>query len=343
MTAEFKKSGVGTIEVGQACSIGENVQVVFARPATLRLGDYVTLGDGVKMIIDGGDVSIGDWTTLHADTLVLSKTGVSIGQHCWFGQNTVLDGTGGLTVENGVRIGMYSQLWSHVAAGEQIEGCTLFGERPIHVESDVWLVGSCIVASGVRIGRRTVALIGSNLTKDAPAEVVLAGSPAKVKEGLSFYKSVTLDEKFAMLREVAPAVHRRACHRHPKHDRGRRRHHIALGRRRKSEVLQVRRRFRSSHANSSTEIHPLLRREQALHQGDDHGGTQRIEGARRQQGPLLLLLRRSQQAFRRLQVEPDCFDGRDIQGRRWLDVSLPPWRPACLLMRLFERPPGPVW
>lgn len=201
MTTKFRQSGAGTIEVGQACAIGENVQVVFARPATLRLGDYVTLGDGVKMIIDGGDVTIGDWTTLHADSLVLSKTGVSIGQHCWFGQNTVLDGTGGLTVEHGVRVGMYSQLWSHVAAGEQIEGCTLFGERPIHVESDVWLVGSCIVASGVRIGRRTVALIGSNLTKDAPAEVVLAGSPAKIKDGLNFYKSVTLDEKFAMLRE----------------------------------------------------------------------------------------------------------------------------------------------
>ena len=199
MTTEFKTSGAGTIEMGRGCSIGENVQIVFARPATVTLGDYVTLGDGVKLIVDGGGVTIGDWTTLHADTLVLSKTGVDIGQHCWFGQNTVLDGTGGLTIENGVRVGMYSQLWSHVAAGEQIEGCTLYGERPIHVESDVWLVGSCIVASGVRIGRRTVALIGSNLTKDAPPEVVLAGSPAKVKEGLAFYKPVTLDEKFEML------------------------------------------------------------------------------------------------------------------------------------------------
>lgn len=200
MTADkIKKVGEGVIEIGERCSIGEGVQIVFAKPATVKLGDYVNLGDGVKMIVDGGKVSIGDWTTLHADTLVLCKTGVTIGQHCWFGQNTVLDGTGGLTIENGVRVGMYSQLWSHVAAGEQIEGCTLYGERPIHVESDVWLVGSCIVASGVRIGRRAVALIGSNLTKDAPAEMVLAGSPAKVKEGLAFYKPVTLDEKFDML------------------------------------------------------------------------------------------------------------------------------------------------
>ncbi|HWV07651.1 MULTISPECIES: acyltransferase [unclassified Ralstonia] len=197
--AEIKKNGAGTVKIGHGCSIGENVQIIFARPASVTLGDYVTLGDNVKMIVDGGKVEIGDWTTLHADTLVLSKTGVSIGQHCWFGQNTVLDGTGGLTIENGVRVGMYSQLWSHVAAGEQIEGCTLFGERPIHVEPDVWLVGSCIVASGVRIGRRAVALIASNITKDVPAEAVIAGSPAKPKEGLSFYKSVTLDEKFEML------------------------------------------------------------------------------------------------------------------------------------------------
>ncbi|MGX0622414.1 acetyltransferase-like isoleucine patch superfamily enzyme [Cupriavidus metallidurans] len=200
MTAEnIKKTGDGVVKVGSSCSIGHNVQIIFAKPGTVELGDYVTLGDGVKMIVDGGNVTIGDWTTLHADTLVLCKRGVTIGQHCWFGQNTVLDGTGGLTIENGVRVGMYSQLWTHVAAGEQIEGCTLYGERPIHVESDVWLVGSCIVASGVRIGRRAVALIGSNLTKDAPAEMVLAGSPAKVKDGLAFYKPVTLDEKFDML------------------------------------------------------------------------------------------------------------------------------------------------
>jgi len=195
----IQQTGNGIIEMGEACNIGDNVKIVFIKPATVKLEDYVTLGDGVKMIVDGGNITIGDWTTLHADTLVLSKTGVSIGQHGWFGQNTVLDGTGGLTIENGVRVGMYSQLWSHVAAGEQIEGCTLYGERPIHIESDVWLVGSCIVASGVRIGHRTIALINSNITKDAPAEVVLAGSPAKVKDGLSFYKSVTLEEKFEML------------------------------------------------------------------------------------------------------------------------------------------------
>ena len=94
---------------------------------------------------------------------------------------------------------MYSQIWSLVAAGEQIEGCRLFGERPVEIEDDVWLVGSCIVASGVKIGRRTVALIGSNITKSSLENSVLAGSPAALKPNLSFYKDISLDEKWALL------------------------------------------------------------------------------------------------------------------------------------------------
>lgn len=191
--------GDGEVVLGKSTSIAPGAKVVFHKPARIEIGDYCSIGPGVKFIVSGGDVRIGDWTTLHDDCLVLSTHGVTIGQHGWFGQNTVLDGSGGLTVGNGVRVGMYSQIWSHVAAGERIEGCTLYGERPVVIEDDVWLVGSCICASGVTIGRRTVALIGSNITRSWPAEVVLAGSPATQKESLSFYKSVSADEKWEML------------------------------------------------------------------------------------------------------------------------------------------------
>ncbi len=191
--------GRGEIRLGQRVSISHGVQIIFSRPANLTIGDYCDLGPGVKFVCDGGDVVLGDWTTLHDGCLVLSTEGVRVGQHGWFGQHSVLDGTGGLTIGNGVRVGMYSQLWSHVAAGEQIEGCTLFGRRPVNIEDDVWLVGSCIVASGVSIGRRSVALIGSNITKSWPAHSVVAGSPALRKESLSFYRAIELEEKWRLL------------------------------------------------------------------------------------------------------------------------------------------------
>ena len=198
--SNFQVIGNGTVGVGFLTRVGEGAEVVFSRPGRVLIGDYCTIGPGVKLVCSGGDVAIGDWSTLHDNCLVLCGQYVTIGAHCWFGQNCIIDGTGGITIGRGVRVGMYSQLWSHVAAGEQIEGCTLFGERPIVVEDDVWLVGSCIVASGVTLGRRGVALIGSNITKSWPAGSVLAGSPAASKPGLSFYKELTLDEKWILLK-----------------------------------------------------------------------------------------------------------------------------------------------
>src|SRR4051812_7875685 len=187
----IKTIGNGTVNLGLNCSVGENVSVIFKKDTIFSVGDYVTIGDGVKIIIEDGDVKLGDWSTVHANTLVLSKVGVEIGRHCWFGQNSILDGTGGLRIMDGVRVGMYSQIWTHVAAGEQIEGCKLFSARPTVIMNDAWLVGSCTVGSGITIGERAICMNGSNITKSVPAHTVALGAPATVREGLSFYRKVT--------------------------------------------------------------------------------------------------------------------------------------------------------
>ena len=195
----FEIVGEGEVAIGQRVSVGKGARIIFSGPGSVTIGDYCQIGEGVKIIVSGGDVRIGDWTTLHDNCLLLSKEGAEIGAHCWFGQNCVIDGTGGIRIGRGVRVGMYSQLWSHAAAGERLEGCTLFAEREVVIEDDVWLVGTCIVASGVTLGRRLVALIGSNITKSFPAETVIAGTPAAPRPGLSFYRAVTLAEKAEMI------------------------------------------------------------------------------------------------------------------------------------------------
>lgn len=48
------------------------------------------------------------------------------------------------------------------------------------IEEDVWLGTGVKVMSGVRIGKGTVVAAGSIVTKDLPAGVLAAGSPAKV-------------------------------------------------------------------------------------------------------------------------------------------------------------------
>ena len=197
----MKISGDGKVVFGKFTNISPDVEIVFLNQGgNILIGDYCQIGSRVKIIVTSGDIKIDDWTSIHDGCLLLSTRGIKIGQHCWFGQNSVLDGTGGLTIGNSVRVGMYSQLWSHVAAGEQYEGCTLKGEKPIFIHDNVWLVGSCICSPGVTIEKFAVALSQSNITKSIRPFEVVGGSPAVTKPKMNFYQKFTLEQKFNLLK-----------------------------------------------------------------------------------------------------------------------------------------------
>lgn len=189
------------VKLGKFNRIGKNVviEILGDDPnLSVTIGDNNIINDNTRIFIHG-KFSMGDWNVLHNDMLLMAEQYLYIGHNCWFGQNTILDGAGGLVIGNGVRVGMYSQIWTHVASGEQIEGCTLYSKRETIIEDDVWLVGSCIVGSGLKLGWRSVALINSVLTKDTLPDRAYAGSPAKLMEKAQFYITKSLDEKFELL------------------------------------------------------------------------------------------------------------------------------------------------
>lgn len=189
------------VKLGEYNTIGKNVIIdILGNNPNVKavIGDNNIINDNTRIFIYG-EFQLGDWNVLHNDMLLMAEQKLLIGHNCWFGQNTILDGAGGLEIGNGVRVGMYSQIWTHVASGEQIEGCTLFSKRETIIEDDVWLVGSCIVGSGLKLGWRSVALINSVITKDTLPDRAYAGSPAKLMEKAQFYIQKTLDEKFELL------------------------------------------------------------------------------------------------------------------------------------------------
>ena len=189
------------VKLGEYNTIGKNVIIdILGNNPNVKavIGDNNIINDNTRIFIYG-EFQLGDWNVLHNDMLLMAEQKLFIGHNCWFGQNTILDGAGGLEIGNGVRVGMYSQIWTHVASGEQIEGCTLFSKRKTIIEDDVWLVGSCIVGSGLKLGWRSVALINSVITKDTLPDRAYAGSPAKLMEKAQFYIQKTLDEKFELL------------------------------------------------------------------------------------------------------------------------------------------------
>lgn len=191
------------VKLGKYNSIGKNVIIDIVGPnksdSTIVFGDNNIINDDTKIIVSG-DLKIGDWNVFHNNMLIMAEKFILIGHNCWFGQNTILDGTGGLNIGNGVRVGMYSQIWTHVGSGERIEGCTLYSKRETVINDDVWLVGSCIVGSGIELGSRSTYLISSVVTKNTLPNKTYSGTPAKLIESLNFYKQISLEEKFEMLK-----------------------------------------------------------------------------------------------------------------------------------------------
>jgi acetyltransferase-like isoleucine patch superfamily enzyme len=193
-----------SIQLGNFNRIGKNVQIKYLnenKKPSVVIGDNNIINDNTRILIGENPLSIGDWNVFHNDMLVMVGKNIHIGHNCWFGQNTILDGSGGLSIANGVRVGMYSQIWTHVASGELIEGCLLFGDSKTIIEDDVWLVGSCTVSPGVCLSKKSVFLIGSIVTKDSEPEKVYSGTPATINNKIKAWKEVHPVDKLKMLLE----------------------------------------------------------------------------------------------------------------------------------------------
>lgn len=186
--------------------IGSGARV--ERGTTIRaLGDtmeHFELGDeafiGFENQILAPEFVMRDYSQLHNSGLHSGYRPLSIGYNCWIGQSSILNCTQDLTLGNNVRIGTQSQLWTHVASGELLEGCTLFGENPLVLEDNVWIVGGAVISPGLHLARNSIVMTGSVLTKSTEAYHTYAGVPAKdVTDKLSFWKPLSDDEKWEML------------------------------------------------------------------------------------------------------------------------------------------------
>jgi acetyltransferase-like isoleucine patch superfamily enzyme len=186
------------------------------RPRRVAIGDNVFIGANTRMYVD--DLSIGDYTAIHNHGLVAGDKPCIIGQACWIGQNTILNSTGGLTMGNGVGVGAYSQLWSHIRFGDVLQGCLWDSDAPLIIDDDVWFVGHCIV-SPIHAYMRSMAMVGSVVTKDMLPNRVYGGTPAKDltnKIGPQFGE-ISVAEK---LRQLS-VLYSQFCQKHPQLQRDR--------------------------------------------------------------------------------------------------------------------------
>lgn len=200
IVADEVQMGIG-VRIGDGVSISGGFD--FAT-GTLKPAKKVVIGDGVflghDLEIACPSIEIGDYTMIREDTQITGRKEAKIGSCCWVGQNCILNTHGGLTIGNGVGIGAHSQLWSHIRFGDVLQGCRWEGDTPLVVEDDVWFVGHCLV-SPIHAKRKSMAMLGSVITRDMEENHIYAGVPAKdMSDKLGFqYEEVSVDKKYQVM------------------------------------------------------------------------------------------------------------------------------------------------
>jgi acetyltransferase-like isoleucine patch superfamily enzyme len=143
--------------------LGRRLELQIGRKGAIRFGRFVWIGDGSKIRCHEGVVEIGAKTVMGQDCTISAYQHVRIGEQCVIADRAMfIDFDHGVVeVERPIRVqGIY--------------------KRDVEVGSNVWIgYGACILR-GVRVGDNAIVGTNSVVTKDVPANAVVAGIPARV-------------------------------------------------------------------------------------------------------------------------------------------------------------------
>jgi len=143
--------------------LGAGVTIQIGRRARVDFGRWVWIGHGTKIRCHEGVVSIGDKTVIGQECTISAYQHVSIGEQCILADRVMLiDFDHNVTeVERPVRVqGIY--------------------KRDVRVGSNVWIGHGAQILRGVTVGDNAIVGAGAVVTKDVPANAVVAGVPARV-------------------------------------------------------------------------------------------------------------------------------------------------------------------
>ncbi|PEJ60091.1 maltose acetyltransferase [Bacillus sp. AFS002410] len=107
----------------------------------------------------GYNIHVGDNFYAGYNCTILDMAEVRIGKNCMIGPN----------------VGIYTAGHSIEPNDRNKSGYAI----PITIGDDVWIGGSCTILPGITIEDNSIVAAGSVVTKDVPANTVVAGNPAK--------------------------------------------------------------------------------------------------------------------------------------------------------------------
>ncbi|MBX3593339.1 DapH/DapD/GlmU-related protein [Sphingomonas sp.] len=165
--------------------------------ATAQIGAGVSLTASARIYNMGrndADISIGSGSIVRGELLRFAHGGkITIGTRCYIGEGTRIWSGTGISIGDHVLIAHNVSIFDNLthpidwqARRRHFEAIATtghpndidLGDRPVMIGDDVWIGAQALVLRGVNIGARAIVAAGAVVTRDVPADTVVAGNPA---------------------------------------------------------------------------------------------------------------------------------------------------------------------
>jgi len=166
----------------------------FLAPACDSLGSHHTFMKPWYIAISGPNIDIGKCATIIAEPGNRVQIGVwgreanqgriSIGDYVLISPGVRISAGDEIVIEDNVMIANGAYITDSDWHGIYDRSARSKAVTPVHIGKNAWLGDGCRVLKGVSIGENSIIAAGAVVSRDVPANVVVAGNPAVVVKEL---------------------------------------------------------------------------------------------------------------------------------------------------------------
>lgn len=122
----------------------------------------------------------GNFSSVYDSVLIFGKP--SVGEHCWIGPFTIIDGSGGLTIGNWCTISAGVHIYSHDNISQTLtSGSEAIQRAPVIIGNNVYIGPHSVITRGVHVGDCSIIGGFSLVNRDVEPYTFVAGQPARVR------------------------------------------------------------------------------------------------------------------------------------------------------------------
>ena len=131
-------------------------------------------------------LGFGQGTSIYDSSLVFGKP--SIGENCWIGPFTIIDGSGGLQIGNSCTISAGAHIYTHDNLKATLNPAATGIERsPVIIGDNCYIGPHSIVSRGVVLGDCCVVAANSLVNKSFESFSIVGGNPARLLGRVEFH------------------------------------------------------------------------------------------------------------------------------------------------------------